>query len=100
MGRNRNKNISAGKYRLEYCYLLKGALQDRQEQQEVQELMEQQDRQEQLEVQEPMEQQGQQEQQEVRELMEQQDQQEERVKNNIPKTNSSIHVYYTKYYSY
>ena len=82
MGRNRYKNISARKYRLEYCYLLRGALQG------------QQDRQEQQEVQEPMEQQGQQEQQEVREPM------EERVKNNIPKTNSSIHAYYTKYYSY
>lgn len=56
MGRNRNKNISAGKYRLEYCYLLKGALQG---QQEVQEPMEQQDRQGQLEIQELMEQQGQ-----------------------------------------
>ena len=74
MGRNRNKNISAGKYRLEYCYLLKGALQG---QQDRQELMEQQDRQGQQEVQEPMEQQDQQEQQEVREPMERQDRQEQ-----------------------
>ena len=62
MGRNRNKNISAGKYRLEYCYLLKGALQG---QQEVQEPMEQQDQQEQQEVREPMERQDRQEQQGV-----------------------------------